>query len=498
LYEGMVVTYNQYTSMLTGESVKRGLLKKAQNGGTYGWARIGYLNSLDELPDGRKVASVIPDPDRHHFLTLAFQLYASGEYSVSQLTKELDRLGLRTRRTRRHLGGKVGTTTLQRILRDPYYAGWIVYKRGTPDEQTFPGRHQPLIDQNTFDLVQSRLDEKRVAGERPQHRKHYLRGSVFCGECGKRLTFAISTGRNGHKYPYFFCMSRINGSRCSMRANIRPALIEQAIGRYYVERPVELSAEDVARRTGAIEALVGVSQEAVTQVRDAKTALIAKLKGQQVRLIRLHAEEGDDVSPDAFRDERARLKAEIDAAEQSLAETEQRMVLDAQQLRMALRLAENVAEVYDAADEQTRRGYNQAFFKKLYVAPEWDDEQGREVVQITGAELTEPYAVLLADELTPGVLAEAEAIAASNGKDDPEGSPSTDVSYFVKLAEGVGFEPTSALRRQQFSRLPRSTTPAPLRGTAEPNPIDGLSLGNGLGNETRTEIQEGRPPGLAP
>jgi hypothetical protein len=31
-------------------------------------------------------------------------------------------------------------------------------------------------------------------------------------------------------------------------------------------------------------------------------------------------------------------------------------------------------------------------------------------------------------------------------------------------AEGVGFEPTSALRRQQFSRLPRSTAPAPLRG----------------------------------
>jgi hypothetical protein len=56
-------------------------------------------------------------------------------------------------------------------------------------------------------------------------------------------------------------------------------------------------------------------------------------------------------------------------------------------------------------------------------------------------------------------------------------------------AEGVGFEPTSALRRQQFSRLPRSTTPAPLRGLDKPNAIGGFLLGNGLGNETRTEIQ---------
>ncbi len=33
--------------------------------------------------------------------------------------------------------------------------------------------------------------------------------------------------------------------------------------------------------------------------------------------------------------------------------------------------------------------------------------------------------------------------------------------------EGVGFEPTSRLRDQRFSRPPRSTTPAPLR-TARP------------------------------
>jgi site-specific DNA recombinase len=447
LYEGMVVTYNQYQSMLTSEGVKRGLLKKAEAGGTYGPTRLGYLNAPEVLPDGRKVSGVNPDPDRHHFLTLAFELYASGEYSVSQLAGELYRLGLRTRPTKRHPAatGRIGTTALQRILRDPYYAGWIVYKRGTPDEQTFPGRHQPLIDQDTFDLVQSRLDEKRAAGERPQHRRHYLRGSVFCGECGKRLTFAISTGRNGRKYPYFFCMSRINGSKCTMRANIRPELIEQAIARYYVQRPVELSAEDVQERTEAIRALVAVSQEAVAKVQKAKTALIAKLKDQQVRLIRLHSEEGDDVSPDAFRDERARLKTEIDAAEQSLAETERRMILDADQLRMALRLAENVADVYESADETTKRGYNQAFFKKLYVLPEWDDEREQEVVQITGAELTEPYAVLLADDLAPAVIAEAEAIVASNGKDDPEGSSSTDVSYFELLAEREGFEPSREL-----------------------------------------------------
>jgi hypothetical protein len=88
---------------------------------------------------------------------------------------------------------------------------------------------------------------------------------------------------------------------------MRPKLIEQAIQRYYSTRPVQLSAEQVQRRTEAIEALVEVSQQAVIQVKQAKTDLITKLQAQQMRFIRLHAEEGDDVSPDAFRAERARM-----------------------------------------------------------------------------------------------------------------------------------------------------------------------------------------------
>jgi site-specific DNA recombinase len=52
--------------------------------------------------------------------------------------------------------------------------------------------------------VQRLLDEKRLASERPQVHRHYLKGSVFCDGCGQRLSFGVSTGRNGHKYAYFF------------------------------------------------------------------------------------------------------------------------------------------------------------------------------------------------------------------------------------------------------------------------------------------------------
>jgi hypothetical protein len=153
--------------------------------------------------------------------------------------------------------------------------------------------------------------------------------------------------------------------------------------------------------------------------------------------------EEKSISASVFKRRQAKLETEIAAARDSLAETEQRLTIDAQHLRMALELelADNVAEVYVAADEPTKRGYNQAFFKKLYVVPEWDEDEGQTIVRITGAELTEPYALLLADNLAEDVLSEAEAIA-QRASESQSGSPkpfvAVDGSYFVKMAGRSG------------------------------------------------------------
>jgi site-specific DNA recombinase len=438
-YESMIATQNQFQSMQTSENVKRGLHQKASVGGTYGPAPLGYLNSVDELPDGRRVAIVTIDPDRGPLITCAFQLYASGEYSIAQLAAELDHLGLRSRPTAKRVPKKLGTTVVQRLLRNRYYIGKVPYKRGTPDEQVFDGRHEPLIDQDTFDRVQTLLDEKRVAGERPRVRQHYLRGSVYCGECANRLTFGISTGRNGGKYPYFFCSGRINGTACTQRANIRPELIETAIEQHYAT--VQMPPARVERGKAAIRALAEVSQDAVRQVQRAKTQLIAKLEARQDELIEMRFSE-KSITPSLFKRKQAQLQTELEAAHESLAETELRMTINRAHLELALELAEDVQAVYRDADEQTRRGYNQAFFNKLYVLAEWDD--GETMIWISGVELTPPYALLLTEGLFEQAEAETRAIAlhtqnrAGNAADERSAGP---VSIYEQMAERAGFEP---------------------------------------------------------
>ena len=47
------------------------------------------------------------------------------EYTLNELVEELWNPGLRTRPTRKQPGGKVGRSTLVRILRDRYYVGTV-------------------------------------------------------------------------------------------------------------------------------------------------------------------------------------------------------------------------------------------------------------------------------------------------------------------------------------------------------------------------------------
>jgi hypothetical protein len=122
----------------------------------------------------------------------------------------------------------------------------------------------------------------------------------------------------------------------------------------------------------------------------------------------------------------------------TLAETEVlRLQVDTAQLRIALELAQDVAATYSDADEATKRSLNQAFFTKLYVLPVFEDDTGRQGARIDGAELTEPYAFLLADEVIENLGRELEK--AESGPGEPL-SP-TACSMIVRMAGATGLEP---------------------------------------------------------
>lgn len=48
-------------------------------------APIGYLNSREILDDGREIRTITTDPERAPLVLLAFELYATGDYSLDRV-----------------------------------------------------------------------------------------------------------------------------------------------------------------------------------------------------------------------------------------------------------------------------------------------------------------------------------------------------------------------------------------------------------------------------
>ena len=142
------------------------------------------------------------DPERAPHITAAFELYATGEWTLERLVAELAHRGLRNR------GRRDPARRPHRRLR-PGATSWPTRptpasSRGTGIE--YPGLHEPLIDTATFNKVQDLLAARAARGTRERRHNHYLKGTLFCGVCGRGLSFQLAKGR----YEYFYCLGQKN------------------------------------------------------------------------------------------------------------------------------------------------------------------------------------------------------------------------------------------------------------------------------------------------
>ncbi|MCI1636796.1 MAG: recombinase family protein [Bifidobacterium crudilactis] len=113
-----------YSRNLATETIK-GLTQKVAQGGTIGAAPVGYENVGVRNEHGREERTVRIDPERGELVSWAFQVFASGLWTVSEMQRELERRGLTTRPTPKRPAQPLGKSTLRRMLRNSYYKGDI-------------------------------------------------------------------------------------------------------------------------------------------------------------------------------------------------------------------------------------------------------------------------------------------------------------------------------------------------------------------------------------
>lgn len=162
------------------EETRKGFYGRLKQGLYPLGAPLGYLDQ------GKGKAKTI-DPVAGPLVRRAFELYATGRYSLESLGEELHRLGLRSRK-----GGRVNIASLSVILNNPFYMGLIRIRR---TNESFAGIHEPLIGKALFDRVCMVLTGKVNA--RTQRHTFPFRRLLACTTCGYSL---IGERQKGHVY----------------------------------------------------------------------------------------------------------------------------------------------------------------------------------------------------------------------------------------------------------------------------------------------------------
>jgi DNA invertase Pin-like site-specific DNA recombinase len=386
LLHGIMSSIAEFYSRNLANEVIKGTVQKAKNGGTPGRALTGYLN-VRQIENGREARTIEVDPERGPLMSWAFDAYRTGDWTIRRLLAELTDRGLTTAPTSRGPGKPLTVSHLHKLLRHPYYMGLVRY-RGV----LYPGKHEPLTTPETWHEVQRLLTAKHLTGEKDREHPHYLKGSIYCGQCGSRLIVCHAKGRGG-TYPYFICAGRQRDkTSCKQRA-IRIEQAEAAVTSYYasVQLPVD---EVVQLRVFLADELSKLRADADRE-RTSQERRLRKLEGERKKLLAAHY--ADAVPLALLKSEQDRLTREVANAEGRLAEIVGDFQKAEANLQRAVTRVGDCEAAYGEAADRMRRQFNLAFFKRLLI-----DDEG-----MVSGELTEPFDLLLGEELRRAAVAQA-------------------------------------------------------------------------------------------
>ena len=353
LVEGIHALMAEFYSANLGSEIRKGMTQKAKMGGWPTRAPVGYLNVREKV-SGREVAKVILDPERADLVRGAFRLYATGEYSVLELQATMHVKGLTSPFAKR-AGAPMSASKLAEMLANPFYLG-VVEWGGV----RYEGQHRPLVSQTLFDRVQDVLRAHDRVGIRHRRHDHYLKGLLFCAECGRRLSLTLAKG----KYLYFYCLGQRGHPRTGCQqpyilAGDAEALVEEVYER------VELPSSWVTRLTEELEAEIVERQSTAAGRRVALTRRLAKLADERQRL--LQAFYASAIPLELLKGEQDRITGQERAAKHELDVAESDLDGWQDVLRSAITLAANCHAAYLKARPSVRRRFNDAVLEGVYV-----------------------------------------------------------------------------------------------------------------------------------
>ncbi len=336
----IIASTAQFHSDNLSTEVKKGIREKVQQGFWHGPYPTGYSKG----PDGVMVPNDMADAIRW-----AYKIYASGMHSYIDTAKELNRRGLRIINPQRPEPRMFDKWNLEVILKNPVYRGFVKF-----EGQLYPGRHQPIIDEETWNTVQAIIAKHAAKHGRMSMRASRTGGGVmteviYCEHCSLPMYYNPSTSKNTKTYGYYRC-SGVEKLTCTT-GGVRSKTVDDQICAILkrLVLPADLRAEVIARAAS----LIGINQPE----RSPEQITLA----QQLQVLE-HARSCGLIVGEEYTVRRRELEQRM----QALANAEQ-VGPTLKELHEKAALLEDMVGLIDASAIPERRGIIRSIFDRIWV-----------------------------------------------------------------------------------------------------------------------------------
>lgn len=165
----IVAAVSEYTSDKIGRESMKGRIQKAKSGSWHGGRPpLGYIR------DNQK--RLIAHPQLGPMMTQAFKAFASGKFTLRQWVNEATQRGYKNHYTQK----SISRSGWQSIFRNIFFTGKYIFQ-----EQTYQGDHPALVDDETFHLVQTILEQENSGGASQRH--FWLLKGLLSSEEGRKM-----------------------------------------------------------------------------------------------------------------------------------------------------------------------------------------------------------------------------------------------------------------------------------------------------------------------
>jgi site-specific DNA recombinase len=170
------------------EETRKGMNEKAEQGLWPSCAPFGYRNV--QGPSGKK--TIEPDPDAAPLVSRLFEHYATGRYSLKEVTRMAKDEGMAFRKSK----NPIPRTTIHKILRNRIYTSQFEW-----NGKVYQGVHTGLVNPELWQRVQVVLEQRLLRRHRKVKHDFAFSGLINCGHCGCALVGEIKK----NKYIYYHC-----------------------------------------------------------------------------------------------------------------------------------------------------------------------------------------------------------------------------------------------------------------------------------------------------